>query len=530
MKKNTIYNAVILLLFSFITFSARSQQLAFPTAEGSGRFATGGRGGTIYEVTNLSNSGTGSIADAMSVGNRTIIFRVSGTIELGDVILKPKSNTTIAGQTAPGDGICIKGRFQIDASNVIIRYLRVRVDAGAKNSSGDAIDISSGSNIMIDHVTASYSRDEGISCQETSNKVTVQWCLISEALTFESHSYGSLVRGDYGDEKTYHHNLYAHNMSRLPRPGNYTDITKDPEGLHFDFRNNVVYNWQNKPGYNDDVTTVSRYNFIGNAYIKGPNSGSYPIFTEKCQVCYGYFENNSSEGIVPSDPWSLVKLNNHTTEQAAAYKSRSYLIPMEPVTTTSPEQAKIDVLFSAGASYPKRDIIDIRIVNDVKNKTGGLIASTANQKEGGWPALASLPAPADDDHDGMPNEWETANNLNPNDAIDRNIIGNNGYTMIEVYLNSLVDSTSTALKNLNANFESFNVFPNPFINKIEIKLNENLSDDVSVKLYNSTGKLILQIIPTTEQFEMNAELLQKGIYLVYIQNNGRNSSRVLLKN
>ena len=128
-------NITVLLVFSMITYSGKSQQLAFPTAEGSGRFSTGGRGGDVYEVTNLSNSGPGSIVDAVKSGNRTVVFRVSGTIELGSVILIPKSNTTIAGQTAPGDGICIKGRINIGAvSNVVIRYIRVRVDEGGANS------------------------------------------------------------------------------------------------------------------------------------------------------------------------------------------------------------------------------------------------------------------------------------------------------------------------------------------------------------------------------------------------------------
>jgi pectate lyase len=281
---------IVCVLATTVTVS-HAQQLAFPGAEGSGRYSTGGRGGSVYEVTNLSNSGPGSIVDAVSSRNRTIVFRISGTIELGNVLLNPKSNTTIVGQTAPGDGICLKGRIYIGTvSNVVIRYIRVRVDAGAANSSGDAIDIASGTNIIIDHVSASYARDEGISCQEKSNKVTVQWCIISEALTFENHSYGSLIRGDYGDEKTYHHNLYAHNKGRNPRPGNYTGTSTDPEGLHFDFRNNVVYNWAGSTaGYNDDNQTVSRYNFIGNVYIRGPESSGGIIFREKSVDAFGYF-------------------------------------------------------------------------------------------------------------------------------------------------------------------------------------------------------------------------------------------------
>jgi hypothetical protein len=426
-----------------------AQQPAFPIAEGSGKYSTGGRGGAVYEVTNLDNTGPGSIVDAVSVGNRTIIFRVSGTIALGSTILRPKSNTTIAGQTAPGDGICIKGRIIIGAvSNVVLRYIRVRVDAGAANSSGDAIDIDSGNNIMIDHVTASYARDEGISCQETSNNVTVQWCIISEALTFENHSYGSLVRGDYGDKKTYHHNLYAHNNNRNPRPGNYTTTSVDPQGLYFDFRNNVVYNWKgSQPGYNADLLCTSRYNFVGNVYVTGVESGiTNRIFLESSVDAFAYFADNMYNGVVPGDPWTQVGFSGFTQTQIDAYKTRSAPVTMEAVTTTSPAQAKIDVLASAGASYPKRDTIDRRIVNDVLNRTGHSIDSTIHQPEGAWPPLESAPAPTDTDQDGMPDIWELVHGLNPNDSTDRNAIGQDGYTQLEVYLNNLtgeIQSTAT---------------------------------------------------------------------------------------
>ena len=702
-------NITVLLVFSMITYSGKSQQLAFPTAEGSGRFSTGGRGGDVYEVTTLSNSGSGSIVDAVKSGNRTIVFRVSGTIELGSVILIPKSNTTIAGQTAPGDGICIKGRINIGAvSNVVIRYIRVRVDEGGANSDGDAIDIAAGTNIIIDHVSASYARDEGISCQEKSNNVTVQWCIISEGLTFEGHSYGSLVRGDYGDEKTYHHNLYAHNWGRNPRPGNYTGVSTDPEGLHFDFRNNVVYNWKgSKPGYNQDDNEVSRYNFIGNVYIRGAESSGSIIFRENSLVGFGYFENNSYEGVVPDDPWSLVDLQGFNLAQINAYKARSYLVPMEPVTTTSPEKAKKDVLALSGASFPKRDIIDTRIVNDVLNKTGLSITTTDDQPEGAWPVLSSLPAPVDTDHDGMPDDWEDANSLDKNKPDDRNTVASNGYTMLEVYLYSEVDidsikfndpvtniqfwragdnnlritwidsyfgengfiieksidginfspvdsvannvteyidssqsanpnlqyrivafqgsfvtpyptdyientsieiatpkdiyvgdtvqmlielmpenshnrvikwdvleddlskaiinnygqlialdsgmiqltvettdglgvsdtislhindNNSTDIQESNVSFESFDIYPNPFTNKIEIRLHEKIGPDAMVHIYNGIGRMMMQAIPGSEQSEIGTESLPKGIYLLSIQNNGKISNRVIIKN
>jgi pectate lyase len=459
-KMSKVTFLVGLVAISVITADTMALVPAFPGAEGEGGFATGGRGGDVYEVNNLNSSSPGSIVDAVSQGNRTIVFRVSGTIELPeDTILYPKSNTTIAGQTAPGDGICIKGRIRIGSvSNVVIRYIRVRANAGGANASGDAIDIADGNNIIIDHVTASYGRDETISCQDTSNNITVQWCILSEALTFpqldppKSHSYGSLIRGNYGDEKTYHHNLYAHNNGRNPRPGNETGIGSDTEGLHFDFRNNVMYNWVGKTaGYNDDGPGyVSRYNFIGNVYIPGPESTSTSSkmgFREKSTDAYGYFADNSYDGNVSGDPCGIVDFSSFSADQITAYKARSYLIPMEPVTTTSQAQAKTDVLANAGASFPKRDIIDTRIVNDVNNKTGHSIYDTNAQPEGGWPTLNSLPAPTDSDHDGMPDTWETLHGgLNPNDANDRNGYDlDANYTNLEVYLNGIMSSPSVPI-------------------------------------------------------------------------------------
>ncbi|MBN1763637.1 MAG: hypothetical protein JW860_00100 [Sedimentisphaerales bacterium] len=446
MKQNRVIIWTVNLFFCLMCGLVNAVPVAFPGAEGSGRYAVGGRGGDVYEVTNLTNSGPGSIVDAVSSGNRTIVFRVSGIIELGDVLLRPKSNTTIAGQTAPGDGICLKGRIYIGSvSDVIIRYLRVRVDEGGANSSGDAIDIDTGHHIIIDHVSASYARDETISCQDGSDNVTVQWCIMSEALTYEGHSYGSLIRGEYGESKTYHHNLYAHNNGRNPRPGNYTSTSSDPQGILFDFRNNVVYNWAGgHPGYNADTDTTSRYNFVGNVFIQGLDSSWTAAFKESAVDAYAYWSGNGYGAnyhsiTVPADQWSLVSFKGFDTDEIAAYKARSYEIPMESVTTTSATVALEDVLAEAGASYPSRDIIDARIVTDVMNGTGRSISTTHEQTEGGWPTLNSLPPPADTDHDGMPDTWEIANGLNKTNPADRNNYDLHlEYTNLEVYLNSLV--------------------------------------------------------------------------------------------
>ncbi|MEJ2543806.1 MAG: T9SS type A sorting domain-containing protein [Calditrichaceae bacterium] len=525
---NRIYIYITTIILCLSSTFLLAQQLAFPTAEGSGRYATGGRGGDVYEVKNLSNSGPGSIVDALSSGNRTVVFRISGTIELGDVILRPKSNTTIAGQTAPGDGICIKGRFHIGSvSDVVIRYIRVRVDEGGANSSGDAIDIASGTNIIIDHVSASYARDETISCQEESDKVTVQWCILSEALTFEGHSYGSLIRGDYGDEKTYHHNLYAHNKGRNPRPGNYTEVGTDPEGLHFDFRNNVVYNWGgSKAGYNADDNTVSRYNFIGNVYIRGAESSGNTVFQEESIYAFGYFEDNMMEGVVPDDPWDLVYLRGFDSAQSTDYKSRSYEVPMEPVITTSPQNAKNDVLAKAGAIFPKRDTIDTRIVNDVLNKTGHSIANTDDQPEGGWPVLNSLPAPADYDHDGMPNDWELAHGLDSTDAADRNNIGPDGYTQLEMYLNNQTKDITADIKNIVSTYPKgfvlYQNYPNPFNPSTTIRFQLPKNSYTTLKIYDISGREVAVLVNGIQpaginRVKFNGSGLSSGVYFVSLR-------------
>jgi pectate lyase len=519
----------------------QNKTLSFPGAEGSGRFAKGGRGGTVYEVTNLNNSGPGSLVDAVSQSYRTVVFRVSGTIELGDVILRPKSYVTIAGQTAPGDGICIKGRIYVNGNHIVIRYLRVRVDAGAANSSGDAIDIAGGKNIIIDHVSASYARDETISCQETSDSVTVQWCLMSEALTFEGHSYGSLVRGDKGDQKTYHHNLYAHCQGRLPRPGNYTQAVYDTLGLFFDFRNNVVYNWAGSaPGYNADTGSVSRYNFIGNVYIPGPESStSSKMFKEDAYKAYAYFADNMLNGIVPTDQWSLFSWGGKfTTANKTAYQQRSYLIPMEPVTTTAPAQAYLDVLAQAGCSFPVRDTIDRRIIKNVINRTGHSIYNLSQQPEGGWPTLASLPAPDDDDHDGMPNAWELAHGLDPNNPADRNLIDQTGYTMLEIYLNSLVTEPAnrlTASQWQPRTHLLVHSYPNPFNASTTIAINLPEPGLLSLKIYDVQGRLVRSYPgacygPSSYQFVWlgnndHGQPVASGIYLLSIKFN--NTHKVL---
>jgi pectate lyase len=418
---------------------------AFPGAEGFGKNAIGGRGGTIYEVTNLSDSGAGSLRAAVTAnGPRIVVFRVSGTIQLLSDLEVSKPYITIAGQTAPGDGICLRDHnFQIKTSDVIVRYIRFRLGDESLQEE-DTVTISSGHNIILDHCSASWSVDETLSTDVDSNvmgNLTVQWCMITESLNCSIHSkgchgYGSLLRGCYNNGYSFHHNLYAHHMGRSPRPGNYNSYTVDPCGLILDLRNNVFYNWDGGySGYNDDTTTVVRMNLINNYYKRGPNSDGNYAYREKCTYSRAYFSGNMMNGVLPTLPWTLMQFSGFTTPEMSAYRLTAPLTVPE-VTTDDANTAYALVLADAGASFPVRDTVDTRVMSEVANGTGSIIDD--EDEVGGWPVLASTTAPADSDHDGMPDEWELAVCLNPNDPADRNYDrDSDGYTNVEEYINRL---------------------------------------------------------------------------------------------
>lgn len=416
---------------------------AFPGAEGSGKWSIGGKGGKIIEVTNLNDSGPGSLRDAIEQkGPRIVVFRVSGTIALKSVLLINSPYITIAGQTAPGDGICIRDNSVIiNTDHVIFRYIRIRLGDTSKQEA-DSLTIRGGHHVIVDHVSASWSVDETLSVDSEYKQdyVTVQWSFITQSLNCSVHSkgchgYGSLIRGGKGEHVSYHHNLYAHNSGRNPRPGNFDDAKKDPIGLMFDFTNNVVYNWGGPhAGYNADSESITKVNFINNYYIKGKNSNGAIAYNEQCKLNQGYFIGNYMEGQKPSDPWSLVNFDGFKPEEISKYKL-SKPIEIELVNAEDGASAYKKILEHGGASLPKRDSIDISIINDVKNKTGQIINS---QKEvGGWPELKSTTPPKDSDKDGMPDEWELKNKLNPNKNDSSEDPDKNGYTNIEEYLNSI---------------------------------------------------------------------------------------------
>lgn len=429
--------------------ATRGQPLAFPGAEGFGAYAKGGRGGRVLHVTNLSDGPPGSLRWAVEQsGPRTVVFDVSGTIALKTPLEVNNSRLTIAGQTAPGDGVTVKGEtLLVQADDVVVRYIRARLGDGMHGQGTlqgkDAISISKGKNIIVDHCSASWSLDEVLSSstdQPTLTNVTVQWCFITEGLNPSNHGYGSLIRGTGGAKYSYLNNLYAHHRRRSPRPGNYdrNPHTKDPLGLLLDFRNNVIYNWGGETaGYNADTVSVTRLNYVGNYLVPGVNSepDGFAYLTGS-PFNLAHFAGNYYGGTKPADPWSLVKFNPEWTPQDIARYQQSRPFETGPVTTMEASGAFDKILEMGGASYPKRDAVDQRIVREVKTGAGKIIQS--QRDVGGWPVLKSLPALQDTDQDGMPDMWETHHQLNPNNPADGARVGEGGYTMLEHYLNSLM--------------------------------------------------------------------------------------------
>lgn len=433
--------ALVLLLASAGPAMAQERPvLAFPGAEGAGAHALGGRGGRVLFVTTLNDRGPGSLREAVETpGPRTILFRVSGTIRLEKPLRIREGRVTIAGQSAPGDGITLRDHpLEVAADDVVIRYIRSRLGDESRTES-DAIWILGGHRIVLDHVSASWSVDETLSASANYTKagegfwdLTVQWSIIAESLTHSlhakgEHGYGSLIRGGRGARISFHHNLWANHEARMPRPGNYTGPDVDPEGAFFDFRSNVFYNWgKGWSGYNADKATLARYNFVDNAYVMGPQSEKPIAFHESNTLARAWFAGNSMNGTIPADPWSLVDGISPEGYRLTAP------VPMPAVTRDSAAQAYERVLAGAGASKA-RDSVDARIVAGVRNRTGRQIDS--QREVGGWPELKSTPAPKDSDADGMPDAWEVAHGLNPHDHRDGNADRNgDGWTNLEEWL------------------------------------------------------------------------------------------------
>ncbi len=470
-----LYFITCLMLLTFLSCNTANHQtakqtevdgqpLAFTGAEGFGKFTTGGRGGKIFIVSNLNDKGPGSFREAAEAKEkRIIVFAVSGTIHLETKLLI-KGDVTIAGQSAPGDGICLADNsVGVGGDNIIVRYLRFRM--GDKYQKGGMVDGNGGDdafggtrkkNIIIDHCSMSWSTDEVFSIY-AGDSTTVQWNIISEPLNYsyhfetgdkdyEHHGFGGIWGGRHS---SFHHNLFAHCNNRTPR---FDGIRNAPEE-NCDYRNNVIYNWGGNNVYAGEGGT---YNIINNYYKPGPSTAKNARtrivnpYNKLPAIPFGkfYVNGNYVDGSleVTANNWLGVTMNNGTEADAAKAKLD---LPFTAfgIKTSLASDAYKEVLKNAGAVLPTRDTLDERIINDVKNGTGrfidvqgGFVHGTAYELTlNAWPTLNALPAPIDTDKDGMPDDWEKKNGLNINDAGDAaGYTLNKQYTNIEVYLNSLI--------------------------------------------------------------------------------------------
>ena len=567
--KSVKFLSLAMVLFFVVVPSIFAQQLAFPGAEGGGRFTWGGRGGKVIEVTNLNDDGLpGSLRYAINQsGARTVVFRVSGIIALVAPLKITKDSITIAGQTAPGDGICLKNfTFNVSANEVIIRFIRSRFgDQGAGMPIDDAINGYSHTShakkkIIVDHCSASWSLDETLSFYGYDS-LTIQWCLISESLynSYDpkgTHGYGGIWGGF---NSTYHHNLFAHHSSRNPRfsgptpAGSGTDSSQN-----LDFRNNVIYNWGFNSSYGGEESEI---NIVNNYYKYGPatkSSVKSRIFnpygagdsTGTFYIAGNYVDgdtgvtNNNWKGVVPEYPGFRM---------STAVASTPF--PFPEVTTNTPDVAYTLVLANAGATLPKRDTLDNRIIYEVAHRTAtfsghthayekangldttvphGIIDSQADV--GGWPTLNSLPAPSDSDHDGMPDAWEIAHGLNPYDPADRNIVDASGYTKLEEYLNELA-GTPTSVKSergsMMPTFDLFQNYPNPFNPSTSVRYQLSSRMHAVLEVFDILGKKVALLDqgvrgPGEYSVMISADHWASGVYLCRLSAGGYEKSIKLL--
>jgi hypothetical protein len=448
---------IVFLLFGLVMMgSVQAQTPAFPGAEGGGKFTIGGRNGTVYFVTSLEDTNTGNTTTREGTlrwclgrsGAKTIVFRVSGIIHLTAQLNIP-SYTTIAGQTAPGDGIClVDNTARLNGDHIIVRYLRFRM-GDVTNVENDAFWGREHRNIIIDHCSMSWSTDECASFYDNTD-FTLQWCLLSESLRISVHGKGTHGYGGIwgGHTASFHHNLLAHHDSRNPRMcGARYSNRADLELV--DFRNNVIYNWGGNSGYAGEGGS---YNFINNYYKPGAASSNRTrIFqpnaddgkNSQAAGVWGTFYVNgnymSSSVAVTNDNWQGITPNPSSKNKNEIKATIPFEVPA--ITTHSAAVAYDKVRELVGASLV-RDVVDERIVREVtdsiftytgsKGNTKGLIDSQSDV--GGWPAYPSDPAPEDANRDGIPDEW-LAQNYPGKQAGELN---DEGYTYLEVYLNSLV--------------------------------------------------------------------------------------------
>lgn len=437
---------ITLTIFFLNVYSFGQNIPAFPSAEGFGRYSSGGRGGEIYIVTNLNDSGEGSLRKGITKKeNRTIVFAISGTIFLKSPLDINHGNLTILGQTAPGDGITVANYpVTLKSNNIVLRYLRFRLGDLAKVE-GDALGGRNIENIMIDHCSMSWATDENMSFYRVKN-LTVQWSIIAEALNKSVHQKGAHGYGGIwgGEPASFHHNLIMSNNSRNPRFSG-SESTVNPEDEMVDFRNNVIFNWGDNNIYGGEK---GKYNIINN-YFKSGTISKHKDRIINPSIPYGqfYVNGNFIEGYpkITTNNWD----GGVQTENPLLAKAKEEFGKNEIKTHTAQETLQLVTKY-AGASL-KRDEVDNRLINYLTNGYPKNISGIINSQNevGGFPILNSKITNIDSDKDGLPDDWEKANNLKIGIKDGSNFDLSSQYSNIEVYAESILDQINQGKANRN---------------------------------------------------------------------------------
>ncbi len=560
MKKKIEIILLFTLLIMFTGFAQEENLPAFPGAEGSGQYVTGGRGGRVIYVTTLEdNNNIGSLRYAINQsGPRIIMFKVSGTIQLTSRLNISKSDVTIAGQTAPGDGITLRDYpVVVNTNNVIIRFLRFRM-GDVTDQEADALGGRRFKNIIIDHCSMSWSTDECASFYD-NELFTLQWSILSESLRNSVHEKGKHGYGGIwgGRGVSFHHNLLASHDSRNPRFCGSRYSNKPDEEL-VDYRNNVIYNWGGNSAYAGEG---GRYNMVNNYYKAGPATSKKSRIIEpyadnggnsQPAGTYGtfYIEGNymTASTSVTNDNWLGVDMHSTFSTYAPGVTKNDIRsdteFPFAPLTLHTAEKAYEKILGYVGASLV-RDSVDLRIIHDTETGTvtypdggngskNGLIDTQS--AVGGWPVLQTGDSPTDTDEDGMPDEWETANNLNPEDPGDAQLKSVDGlYPNVEVYINSLVssiveaqneDGILTSIKEIFIEKDPVMAYWNNSSKEIIVNHSKLIK---RIRVFSVTGVLYADRSFYSPSVRMKLDDIQPGIYLVRIidENNQVFSQKIM---
>ncbi|MBW7998481.1 MAG: pectate lyase precursor [Candidatus Glassbacteria bacterium] len=403
---------------------------AFPGAEGWGAYTPGGRGGQVIHVTNLKPDGPGSFQEACSArGARIVVFDTSGMIDAPVTI--EHGRITIMGQTAPGAGITIRGKFAAESADsgrlgdIVVRFLRVRpvqLSTG-DGSDQDAVQFNMVDRCILDHISVAWSTDENIGFYQARHS-TVQWCSIEEACVEGHykgrHNYG-LLCGPDGGPISVHHNLFANNSRRHPA------VANGPS----DVRNNVVYNARD--GFlHDNPPNKLGFNIIGNYYKRGPSSKTIHPFCFADSALY-FLRDNYVDGVgLVNDPWALTNISASFSHYCPlGVRSRAEFAT--PPVTTQPSRDAYHLVLERAGCFP-RDVLTRRTVAEVRSRSGDWGKREPDDLMAG---LAAAQSPTDSDRDGMADSWERINGLNPADSSDHTRIMQSGYTAIEEYCHRL---------------------------------------------------------------------------------------------